>query len=342
MLPIFDVYVARSRAWFERNTFRLTLSVLAFLFMLTFVHKNLFIVILPGQTGAQWSRFGGGTITERVYGEGLHVIFPWNKMYIYDVRYQRQAATYDVLSADGLRIEVEVVARYKLIEDTVGYLHRYVGPEYVETLLIPEVGSFVREQISQYRPDELYSAERLNIQQAIFTKVESDLRIRIPPDEEKDFILLQDVLLRSIKLPDVVVQAIESKLAQEQLMLEYDFVIEREEKERERKKIEGEGIRLFQEMVAEGISERYLRWKGIDATLQMATSPNAKIVVIGAGEDGLPIILGNVDTAAPAPPAGQGGGSPLATPAAPPQATDPTLAPGQGAASRQPGGRAGG
>ncbi|MCG8460151.1 MAG: prohibitin family protein [Holophagales bacterium] len=327
MLGIFDVYFARLRSWIERHTLSLTLTVLAILFMAAFLHRNMFIVVLPGEVGVQWSRFFGGTITDKVYDEGLNVILPWNKMYIYNVRYQRHTTTYDVLSEDGLRIAVEVTVRYKVIAPSAGYLHKYVGPDYLETLLVPEVGSFVREQIAAFRPDELYASDRLRAQIDSFETVRENLSVEIPAGEPQPLLLLQDLLLRNIELPPRVASAIESKLTQEQLMLEYDYVLQREEKEKERKRIEAEGIRLFQDIVSEGISDRYLRWKGIDATLEMATSANAKVVVIGAGEDGLPIILGNVDS----PPAtdsagGRAPGPPRsASTVPPPQAIDPLL-----------------
>ena len=108
-----------------------------------------------------------------------------------------------------------------------------------------------------------------------------------------NFIQLNDVLIRNIRLPQTLEEAIERKLQQEQESLEYEFRLEKETKEAERKRIEAEGIRDFQEIVSEGISDELLRWKGIEATQKLAESPNSKVVVVGGGEDGLPIILGN-------------------------------------------------
>jgi hypothetical protein len=107
---------------------------------------------------------------------------------------------------------------------------------------------------------------------------------------------LYDTLILGLDLPPSVVAAINRKVEQYYLVQEYGFRVERERKESERKRIEAEGIRAFQQIVSQGISDSYVRWRGIEATLQLAQSPNSKIVIIGSGKDGLPVILGNVDT----------------------------------------------
>ena len=110
------------------------------------------------------------------------------------------------------------------------------------------------------------------------------------------------MLILGIELPAVVVAAINRKIEQYYIAEEYKFRVERERRESERKQIEAVGIRNFQQTVAQGISDSYLRWRGIEATLQLAQSNNSKVVIVGGGKDGLPIILGNVDGPAAAPP----------------------------------------
>ncbi len=302
---------ARVRDWFKRNRLWLTLLALVVLFLVAYLSQRIFISIKPGETGVQWSRFLGGTIVDRVYGEGLHVIVPWNIMYIYDVRFQEVAEIFPVLSKDGLRIDVETQVRFRPIAPRIGYLHKHVGPEYVRIVLLPEVAAYTRDVISGYRPDELYAEDRTVIQDLILQalKEQADVQhFEYAADQQEDkiesmsfLIHIEDVFIRDIRLPARVAQAIQKKLTQEQAMLEYDFILQKEEKEKERKQIEAEGIRMFQTTISEGISQRYLKWRGIDATLELAKSPNAKMVVIGAGEDGLPLILGPLDIGAPAP-----------------------------------------
>ena len=110
-----------------------------------------------------------------------------------------------------------------------------------------------------------------------------------------EFVELDEIFLRDVQLPESLQKSMVEKNQQLQMMLEYDYRIEREKKESERKRIEAEGIRQFQDIVKDGITDRYLMWKGVDATLQLAQSTNSKVIVIGAGKTGLPILLGNLD-----------------------------------------------
>jgi hypothetical protein len=115
----------------------------------------------------------------------------------------------------------------------------------------------------------------------------------------RDTIVLFDTLVYGIELPELVVNAINRKTEQYYISEEYKFRVEREKRESERKKIEAEGIHEFQQIVSQGISDSYLRWRGIEATLQLAQSTNSKIVIIGNAKDGLPVILGNLDAVPP-------------------------------------------
>lgn len=307
---------------------RLKLTILVLLLIFVYLIPDIFYKVGSGEAAVVWYLFAGGTDVQDVRGEGLRVKWPWDRVYIYDIRLREETRTFPALSNDGLPIEVEVSIRFRVHKDSLGQLHKNVGPDYVDRLIVPELGAHVREQISHYRPAELYAVRRAEIQSNILAALESELQLDYDVGEPEQLAIhVEDVLIRNLTLPATVEAAIESKLAQEQHMLEYDYRLQKEEKERERKKIEAEGIRQFQDIVAEGISERYLKWKGIDATLELARSPNAKIVVIGAGDDGLPIILGGLDAlpqaAVPAPP----GEPPQAAPGAP-AGQPPQTAPG--------------
>lgn len=287
----------RTQIWWRRNSLGVTLFILGLVVLVAYLANDIFIPIMPGEAGVQWSRFLGGTKTNKVYGEGVHVIFPWNRMYKYDVRFQQRSATFDVLSHDGLSIVAVVTVRFKPVLGNLALLHKYVGPNYVDTLLLPEVGSFARERIAQRTPQELYSETRFTIQKEIRERLANETRIQIGPRAVQltEFLYVQDVFIQSVTLPEEVARAIRNKLSQLQHLQEYEYIVQREKREAERKEIEARGIRAFQDIVNEGISDRYLRWKGIDATLKLSESPNSKIVVIGAGQGGLPIILGNMD-----------------------------------------------
>jgi SPFH domain / Band 7 family len=174
-------------------------------------------------------------------------------------------------------------------------------------LVQPGIGSLTREVMAQYTAEQVYSTARQEIQDKIRNLVEDRLTEKMMEREGeesyrvsmRDTIILYDILVAGIELPTAIVAAINRKTEQYYIAEEYKFRVEREKRESERKKIEGEGIRDFQQIVSQGISESYLRWRGIEATLQLSQSTNSKVVVIGSGKDGLPIILGNVDTPAP-------------------------------------------
>jgi hypothetical protein len=186
-------------------------------------------------------------------------------------------------------------------------LHQAIGPNYEQVLVQPGIGSLTREVIAQYTAEQVYSTARQEIQDKIRSLVEDRLSEKMMEHEGeesyrvsmRDTIILYDILVTGIELPAAIVAAINRKTEQYYIAEEYKFRVEREKRESERKKIEAEGIRDFQQTVSQGISESYLRWRGIEATLQLSQSTNAKVVVIGSGKDGLPIILGNVDTPVP-------------------------------------------
>ena len=224
------------------------------------------------------------------------MIFPWDEMYIYDARLQNQARVYDTISSNGLSMEVDIAVRYRINREAVGMLHKLVGPNYAEILVYPEIGSHARELISRYTPEQLYTETRAFIQAEILERMVNELGSSLVNQSfQGRLVTVEDVLIRSVILPERVADAIERKAEQYQAMLEYDFRLAREEKEKERKKIEAEGIREFQDIVAKTITEEYLRLRGIEATMTLATSKNSKTIIIG-GKDGLPVILNTADS----------------------------------------------
>ncbi|HEY5209081.1 MAG TPA: prohibitin family protein [Stellaceae bacterium] len=272
--------------------------VMIVVFMFVYFADNIFYTIPPGSVGVLWKRFGGGTILDHYLGEGIHVILPWDKIYVYDTRLQQLEQDFDVLSADGLKMTVNIAYRFQALPNTVPALHQYIGPNYVSILLTTEIGARARDVFSHNTPEEIFSDRRIQIQQEILHNVQIDLRQTFSPmaGHPIDFVKLDDVLIRGITLPPDVEAAINRKEEQKQLNLEYDYRLLREAKETERKRIEAQGIREFQDIVSSGITDSYLRWKGIEATLELARSNNAKVVIVGGGKGGLPIILGNMDS----------------------------------------------
>ena len=285
------------REWWNHEKHSRNLIVLFVLVILVYLLPDILYSVRSGEAAVMWKMFGGGTVVDKVYREGLHAKWPWDRVHIYNIRLQEQGKEFDVLSADGLHVEVEVSVRYRPIENYLGQLHRNVGPDFVKTLLLPTIGALAREEMGKYKPSELYSEKRSRVEEEILRRLRAEAPVRyLFEGKPHNALHIENVFVRSIKLPEVVEKAINEKLAQRHKMLEYDYRIEKEAKEKERKRIEAEGIRVFQDTISEGISEKYLQWKGIDATLELAQSDNSKVVIIGAGDSGLPIILGGLES----------------------------------------------
>jgi regulator of protease activity HflC (stomatin/prohibitin superfamily) len=255
-------------------------------FMVFIVLTNTtFLTIDPGEKGVLFKRFGGGIIKDKVYDQGFHVIMPWNKMYIYDVRVNESFEEMEVLSKNGLSIKVELSYRFQPDDQKIGYLHDEIGPDYVKRIIKPEIRSATREVIGKYLPEELYSTKREAIQDEIQNRTSKSIG-------EKN-LLLDAILIRSVQLPANLKAAIEQKLQEEQLAFQFDFKLDRERKEAERKIIEAEGKAESNRILNASLTNNILTDKGIEATMELANSPNAKVVIVGGGDGGLPLILNN-------------------------------------------------
>jgi regulator of protease activity HflC (stomatin/prohibitin superfamily) len=257
-------------------------SLLLFLFFLIYFWPMIFITVHAGESAVLYKRFLGGTVVDHIYGEGFHIIFPWDIMTIYDVRYQTVPHRLDVLSNKGLKIQVLLTIRYRPETEVLGVLHQVVGPDYLKKVVIPEVEAVLRAVLGQYDADEIYTTKKGVIQQVVNESLEQ---------VSQRFVKIDDVMITGVELPLKIKEAIEAKLEEQQLAEAYVFKLAREKQEAERKRIEASGIRDYNKMIEASLSEKVLKWKGVEATRDLAKSPNAKMVVIGGGKDGLPVIL---------------------------------------------------
>ena len=326
MKPYFRSLAERPLPTTARNKWRRfvkrhLLGVMIFLMVATLVivvlWPHIVLTVPSGQVGVLWKRFAGGTVRDprQLRGEGLHLLLPWDELFLYDLRIQSLTDTYNAISKDGVTLNATLNIRFRLQRNSIPILHQAIGPDYTK-LLGPQIASQMRGVIAEYTAEQVYSTARQEIQDKIrenaVEKLSHKMMDAATPDEAgasnapniasmQDTVILYDTLLYGIELPAPVVQAINRKTEQYYIAQEYVFRIDRERKESERKAIEAEGIHEFQQIVSSGISNSYLRWRGVEATFQLAQSNNSKVVIIGGGgKDGLPIILGNVDTPAPA------------------------------------------
>jgi regulator of protease activity HflC (stomatin/prohibitin superfamily) len=272
-----------SRVFMRRHLLSVISLGLLLCLVLVFFFDQIVISIHPGELGVLWRRLGTGTVMDTVYREGMHVILPINKMYIYTIRKQQFTESIDVLTLDGLTVKVKYTARYYLDKDTLPLLHQRVGPDYVNVVVRPDIRSVIRTLFGQYKPEEMYTSQK-----AIQLRVSEQAKIRL----SARFVTLDDVPIEAITLPAKITEAIEAKLVQQQREGEYVYRISIAQKEAERLRIESAGLQLYNDTVNRSLTSSILKWHGIQATQELAKSPNAKVVVIGAGDAGLPLILG--------------------------------------------------
>ncbi|WP_306639982.1 prohibitin family protein [Sanyastnella coralliicola] len=261
------------------------IPVIAGIVILVVFWSSFTVTIPSGHAGLMFHTFGSGINTEEApLGQGFHFKAPWNKVIQYEVRQQQRMEHLSVLSSNLLKIEMDLTVFFQPIYNKLGYLEVERSKDYQDKVIVPAMRSVAREVIAKYLPEEINTTKREQIQNEITSALAAKF--------EDNYVQLNDVLLRNIKLPPKLEEAIERKLQQEQESLEYEFRIEKARKEAERKRIEATGIRDFQDIVSDGVTDDLLKWKGIEATQALAESENAKVIVIGSGEDGLPIILG--------------------------------------------------
>ncbi len=264
--------------------------------------SNAFYSVNSGNIGVE--KLFGKVLDERV-PEGLNTINPFvtvEEMTLRTQSYTMSAVSnegqvkgndaIDIITSDGLTVTVELSVLFRLNPNAASWVFRSFGPDYVSQIVRPAIRSSVRDIFSKYNSQDLYSTKREEATQ----KAQQHLQDAIDQLTKRsgyglEAILVENVLTRDIKLPDAVKNAIENKIAAQQQAEQMEYVIQKEQKEAERKRVEAQGIRDFQTTVSQGISPQLLQWKGIEATTELAKSANAKVVVIGSGKDGLPIIF---------------------------------------------------
>ncbi len=247
--------------------------------------SRMFHIVQPGERAVIFKPYGIGLDVDNIKAAGLTVIAPWNQIITYPVKEQTREETMDVLDKNSMSINMDITVRFNPIYDKIGTLHQKFGKAYIDVLVIPEIRSVVRSITGRYTAEELFSTKRKEVEDLIELETSAVLK--------DNNIEMRALLIRSIQLPAQIKAAIENKLQQEQEALAYQFKLDKERSEAERRSIEAEGIANFNRIISASLTSNILKQKGIDATLELAQSPNSKVIVIGSGKDGLPMILGN-------------------------------------------------
>jgi prohibitin 1 len=296
-------YVERFTAYLRAKRLQLIMAFLIFLFFAVYLAPRVIRPIYSGHAGIPYRLFQGGTDTHIIQGEGMHFTFPWDKLYIYDLRIQEVRESVELLTKNGLSMTLDVSIRFRPELPRLGELHQNVGEDYARKIVVPEVVSALRTEIGGFTAEELYSTNP-----SILDQVAREAIGQVG----SNYVLIDDVIICSIRLPPAIKIAVEEKIAQQHLAEAYEFRLSRARQEAATKKIVAEGDRAYNEIVAPSLTSSILQWKGIEVTRELAASPNAKMIVVGNGPGGLPIILGSDGNLAPIPDTGQSLHSPAA------------------------------
>lgn len=262
------------------------LPILIGIIILIIVVAKSAVTIDSGEAGVLFRTFGEGVVVdEPPMGEGFHIVAPWNKVFVYEVRRQEIFEKMKVLSSNGLDIQLDASIWYKPDEKDLGKLHQEIGDNYLNRIILPTIRSAARSVVGRYTPEQLYSSKRDAIQEEIFEETKKIV--------DGQFIIIDEILVRDVTLPPTIKDAIERKLKQEQESLEYEFRLVTADKEAQRQIIEAQGKADANRILSASLTDKILQDKGIEATIKLSESPNSKTIIIGSGESGMPIILGN-------------------------------------------------
>ncbi len=236
-----------------------------------------------GHRAVFYSTFGDGTEFGRVYGEGFNWHLPWNKMMVYRIQIQERKEDLTVLSSDGATIRIQVSILYHPDPDKLDSLQVVVGEGYYADIVAPNIRGIARAVAGRYKPEEIYSTKR--------EELAKEIQDGLTAEVAKRWVVIENVLVRDVQIPAKISEAINFKLTADQEAQRMRFTIDKERLEAERKGIEAQGIADFQKIVSAGITDSYLKWKGIEATEHLAQSPNSKVVIVGNSSNSMPVIL---------------------------------------------------
>lgn len=245
------------------------------------LNSGCFVSCVPSGHVGVVSSFG--EVESKFLPEGMNVVAPWKGVTDMSIRTQELKEHSETPSSEGMVMAIEASLLYRILPEKATMIYQSVGPNYEEVLIVPNFRSAIRAATSSHKAEALYSSAREQVAIEMQNYLEKNIAER--------GIVIESVLLRDLSLPPTLKTAVEAKQKAEQEALQMEFVLQKEQQEAQRKRVEAGGIKDFQDIVTQGISDKLLKWKGIEATERLSASPNSKIVIIGSGSDGLPVIL---------------------------------------------------
>jgi prohibitin 1 len=279
----FFVWRSAARKVAEKNPAYRGLSAIAMVAMFGFsllAIGQCFTIVPAGNVGVV-DVFG--VVSENTLKSGINPVNPFARVVTFSVQTTEHKESMQVLSREGLTIGLEISVLFRLEPDSAGSVYRKIGTDYIEVVLVPQFRSISRAVTASFQASALYSTER----EKLGSTIQAELSVALKPRG----IFVETTPLRNVALPTQLTEAIEQKQRAEQESQRMEFILTKEKQEADRKRIEAKGIADFQTIVAQGISEQLLRWKGVEATEKLAMSPNTKVIIVGSGKDGLPVIL---------------------------------------------------
>jgi len=285
------------RNWVSKHVLKFIVTSFAILTIGIVLWPAIHANIPVGFVGVLFRPIWKGTDLSLLLSEGINLKFPWDTVTKYDGRIQQRVVTVDVLTNDLLKSTLKVSYQFRIYENNIPLLHKYIGPDYVSKFVEPSIIASVRNAVGKLSSTDAFTSNISNVEQQI--RQGSDLSIinNISPPglSEVRLVRIEAIEFQDFSFPKEVADAISSKMIASAKAQSYPYILESERSEAQRKEIEAEGIRKFQDIVRPGLSDSYLRWRGIEATQNLASSSNSKIIVFGQGPTGLPLVLGDMD-----------------------------------------------
>ncbi len=293
-MNLFNKLYTGTSTWFIKNLL-LILLLLTFLVSSVIVLFPYVVIKIPaGFLGVLYRPFSNGVVEDKVLDEGYKLISPWNSVAQYSSRIQLKKLELDVLTSDQLRSKVAVTFQFEVNPYTLPLLHKYVGPQYIDTLVVPEVTSITREMFGRLSSSQAFTSGINQVVKDIAINADRVIIDKLSPPglTAVRLVRISAVQLDSIAYPPEIQAAIQNKLVESQNAEAYVYKIQAAKQEVDRKVIEADGVKKYQDIVNAGLTENYLKLKGIEATSKLSESNNSKIVIFGNSPGGLPVILG--------------------------------------------------
>lgn len=279
--------------WIAGNFIGLTFVSILLVLSVIVLWKRVVIVIPAGSVGVIYRPLLGGIDMDRILNEGLNLVFPLNTVTEYDSRVQMKQIQMEVLTKDQLRSDIKVSFQFQVNKFALPLLHKFVGPDYITKVILPEVTGKTRVMFAELTSQEAFTKQLERVVNEIAIMSDQVILEKLGPPglDYVRLVRITAVQLESMEFPAEIQAAIRNKIAEAQAAEAYVFKVQAARLEAERKEVEAGGIKKYQDIVNAGLTDNYLKIRGIEATLKLAESNNSKVVIFGSSPNGLPIVL---------------------------------------------------